>query len=654
MKKVMWSLLAASMLAASDDVHVALLDDFEQSLMEGLEEVSDIATKTKLNIDQTPAFITILYRDTLAEFGVDTVYEALSLIPGVELSMEPTGAKQVIFRGIKEKGKIKLLIDGIPINNTFRGSMYHYLDLPAELVDRIEVIRGPGSVLYGSNAINAVINVITKSGSDLAGTGAYLSTATYNQHKAGGLYTFKNGTFKLAVDAYSQQSNKQIDAGPDASLTYKGESYEALRDYSVGIVLNNDHWSLYTRTKSSVQGGTFGGYNYLERDKHRPGIQNITHFGELAYKLSAGIHETVFKAGLNHYEQHVDTTFIPSGSGDIVYMSGYQETGAYAELTTTTTLSNHCTLVYGLYASRTEALQENFYSNHPLITSTELIKPEVERTITAAYLQSSSSVSDTLDILAGVRLDHYSDFGDALSPRLAAVYAVNDDTNLKVMYSRAFRAPSWVELYSRATPISTGDESLSAETADTFEVGIVTKKDIENLIRFNLFYTNVNDIIYRDSTSYYTQHGTSHFYGGELEYKKRLALATTMTLNVSHTDGVDREDNAITDIANQTANLQLAHKFQNRLTSGSKINYVGPRKRVDGDPRDDLEGYTTLDQTFSYRYQNGLFLSFSIKNLLDSDVRYPAPYDFSNSRYTYEEDYPREGRTFWLKVSWDI
>ena len=75
---------------------------------------------------------------------------------------------------------------------------------------------------------------------------------------------------------------------------------------------------------------------------------------------------------------------------------------------------------------------------------------------------------------------------------------------------------------------------------------------------------------------------------------------------------------------------------------------------MDGDPRNDLEGYAILNQTFSYRYQNGLFLSFSIKNLLDSDVRYPAPYDFSNDRYTYEDDYPREGRTFWLKVAWEI
>lgn len=655
MKKFLWPFLTASTLLASNEMKIAMMDDFELSLMEGLEEVSDIATKTKLNIDRTPAFITILYRETLETQGIDTIYEALSLIPGVELSIEATGAKQVVFRGIKEKGKIKLLIDGIPINNTFRGSMYHYLDFPTELVDRIEVIRGPGSVLYGSNAINAVINVITKSSSDLSGNSLFLSTATYGQHKGGGIYTYKHDDIKLALDAYSQQNDKQIDTGYDASQTYKGKTYEALRDYSAGLRIDTENWHLSARTKDSTQGGTYGGYNYLERDKHRPGIRNITHTGEFSFKTNTGIHDFELKAGLNHYEQHVDTTFIPQGAhpasagGDIVYSSGYQESGGYAELTTTSAVSSDHTVVYGLYANYTESQQENFSSNHPLVSSTEIIKPNVTRTIQAAFLQSNYALSETLDILAGVRADHYSDFGDALSPRLAAVYALGDNTNLKVMYSRAFRAPSWVELYSRATPISTGDDTLGAETADTFEIGIATKQDFENLFRFNLFYTNVNDIIYRDTaTSYYTQQGTSHFYGGELEYKKRLGLATTMTLNLSHTDGVDRKDEAITDIANQTANLQFTHKFQNRLVSGTNVTYVSPRKRAKNDPRDTLEGYTTLNQTFSYRYHNGLFLSLSVKNLLDADVRYPA------AAGTFEDDYPREERTFWLKATWEL
>lgn len=648
MKKLLLPLMATSALLASDTLQVAMLDDYEMSLMEGLEEVSDIATKTKLNIDQTPAFITIIYNDTLMEYGINTAFEALSLVPGVELSMEPSGAKQVIFRGIKEKGKIKLLIDGVPVNNTYRGSMYHYLDFSADLIDRIEMIRGPGSVLYGSNAINAVINIVTKGGSELARSGVYAAAGSYDQHQLGATFSHKSDTINLSVDAYGQEGDQQIKAGPDAS-GYSGKTYEAFDDYSAGIAVNNETWNFLARTKNTTLGTAYGTANYLEQDVHRPGIRNTTHFAELTYKKTVGIHDLLFKAGTNHYEQYVDSTFRPiPGGTDLVYGLDYAESGLYMDATATSALSADHTLVYGLHFDYTEALKEKLFSNIPGITSPTMVKPDISRTVTAAYVQSSYTAGDSLDILAGVRGDHFSDFGDALSPRLAAVYAVNNETNIKAMYSRAFRAPSWIELYGSVPNFTVGDPTLTAETADTVELGIVTKKDINNLVRLNFFYTNVNDIIYRNSSRIYTQQGTSHFYGGELEYKKRLGLETTTTFNLSHTDGMDKESNAVSDIANNTANLRLSHKFESRIASGSSIKYVSERKRVDGDTRDNLSGYTTLDQTFSYRFANGMVLSFTAKNLADADVVYPA------APNSYPDDYPREGRTFWVKASWEI
>jgi iron complex outermembrane receptor protein len=175
----------------------------------------------------------------------------------------------------------------------------------------------------------------------------------------------------------------------------------------------------------------------------------------------------------------------------------------------------------------------------------------------------------------------------------------------------------------------------------------VHKKDIDNLLRFNLFYTNVNDIIYRQGGTY-IQDGVSHFYGSELELRARIGLYTTLIATLSTVDGLDKDDEAVADIANQTAGLRLSHKFKNRVVSGTALKYVSSVKRAPSDPRNDLAGYATLDQTFSYRFANGMGVSASVKNLLDADVRYPAPVN------TYPDDYPREGRTFWLKAFWEI
>ena len=109
---------------------------FDAIISLGIEETTAIATRTRLNVDDVPAFVSILYHDELIKLGITDVYEALCLVPGVEPYMDASGARLLIFRGVMEKGKVKLLIDGIDINNTFRGSIYYYYDFPVELIQR--------------------------------------------------------------------------------------------------------------------------------------------------------------------------------------------------------------------------------------------------------------------------------------------------------------------------------------------------------------------------------------------------------------------------------------------------------------------------------------------------------------------------------------
>ena len=134
----------------------------EEDFLSSLDEVSEIATKTKLNIDDTPSFVSVLRSEKLKKLGIENVFQALSLVPGVQLKRETSGVPVVVFRGVTQKGEVKLMVDGVTINNSYRGSIYHYLDFPIEMVERIEVIRGAGSVLYGSGAISGVVNIITK------------------------------------------------------------------------------------------------------------------------------------------------------------------------------------------------------------------------------------------------------------------------------------------------------------------------------------------------------------------------------------------------------------------------------------------------------------------------------------------------------------
>ena len=121
-----------------------------------LEQESELATKSKKNIDYLPGLITVLQQNELKRFGFQTVREALELVPGIDFSL-----KGLIVRGIGNayiSGKTKIMLNGVALNDTTTSSASSILQLPVEMVERIEVIRGPGSALYGEYAYSGIIN----------------------------------------------------------------------------------------------------------------------------------------------------------------------------------------------------------------------------------------------------------------------------------------------------------------------------------------------------------------------------------------------------------------------------------------------------------------------------------------------------------------
>ena len=155
----LWIPWAANAATEDADAEAAL-----QALLGALDQETKIATHTKMNIDFVPGMVSVLYGKDLQDRGVRTAGEALSLIPGVELSLSSDGQTQVFVRGIGtafSSGKIKVLLNGVPFNSTLSVATTS-LHIPVEQIDRIEVIRGPGSTIYGEFAYSGVVNVVTR------------------------------------------------------------------------------------------------------------------------------------------------------------------------------------------------------------------------------------------------------------------------------------------------------------------------------------------------------------------------------------------------------------------------------------------------------------------------------------------------------------
>ena len=153
-------------LASGDGLARDAADDEElRDLLVLLDKQTELATKTGLNADFTPGMTTILSGADMLARGARTVWEAVSLVPGISQGLEVTGERQLLSRGVGygyASGNIKIMLDGVSMNSSLMATANPVLNLPIEQVERIEVIRGPGSSVYGEYAYAGVINVITR------------------------------------------------------------------------------------------------------------------------------------------------------------------------------------------------------------------------------------------------------------------------------------------------------------------------------------------------------------------------------------------------------------------------------------------------------------------------------------------------------------
>ncbi len=607
--------------------------EFENDFLSSLDEVSEIATKTKLNIDDTPAFVSVLHSGKLKKLGVSTVVEALSLVPGVQVKKESSGVYVVIFRGASQKGEVKLMVDGVSINNAYRGSIYYYLDFPIELISRIEVIRGPGSVLYGSGAISGVVNIITHSSQESKNE-LFISAGTYDTYKAGAIFSTKLNEIKVNLDTYYTKSNKSIESGPDL-YNHMSKADQRVNDYSVGVNIASEKFSLMARIKKSNNGASHGVFGVLDTSNDNYNQITQTILTQLSYnnKISQN-NKIVLKAGYINYQQNIKDQF----NANLGVTLKYEEESYFTQAEFISKSIKNNELVIGTNFHYYNANETDVrVANNPI----NLVNKDSHRNLYALFLSNNYNVNEILTLSAGARYENYSDFGDSLVPNLGAVVKVGDKIRVKATYSNSYRAPSWIEL--------TSNENLNAEKAQTYELGFVYKQNSYNVFRINAYSTKIKGVIKKIGRNY-EQESENNFLGTEVEYLFSPNEQIEFSVNASHIDAKDKNGKKLVDIADTIVSSSFIYEFDSGITTGSTLKYLSSSKRAESDVRDDFDDSIIFNQTISYNLDK-LTFSFVIKDLFNNGTKYPSLYSTLYNAPLYSNDYSDEGRTFLLKAS---
>lgn len=664
-------LLGSPGVAGQEPKPGASTDESEMtSLITLLDQQTDLATKSGLNADYVPGMVTVLDGDELLLRGARTVWEALSLVPGISLGMEFTGERQVLARGVGHgyaSGNIKFLLDDVSMNSTLLATANPVLNMPIEQVERIEVIRGPGSSVYGEFAYAGVVNVITRRGERSikaqAGEGDQLG--------AGALWSWRDEERDISLSMNLMATRNE---GPEVEVNEDGlyqlgvpelsnapgPSNEAGRYRGFFLDLGWEDWFASVKWLDDGYGDHFGVNHFLPPPD--PRIASWHRYRTLVLgrevTFSDTLHANVRLEAMQHNRQRDRLYIFPEaipGESALYLDLDYRELKYLGKGDIRWQVAPSHELLIGLEASQIDIDKATWdFIGQQIAVSPTWIDTDMDRRILSVFVQDQYRLSDRITLTGTLRYDDYSDVGDHFSPRIAAVWRMNRENIFKLQYAQAFRPPTFYELEYP------GRGRIEPSTIDTLEAGYIFKRPTLEA-RLALFHSDLSDpITFDEVTSGGFQNAPdARLRGFEAEYRQSFGTRFKLDANVSYVDAeVPSTGETLPGGADWLANLGILWQPLPRWTLALEVQYVGERSRSRLEDRDPLDAQTTADVTLSYRTSApGPYMSLGIKNLSDADVSFPDQLTtgFQGEYYlAYPDDYARPGRHWWLSVGYDF
>lgn len=648
-----------------------------------------IATKWTMPLSKAPAIATVITADEIRNMGARNLFDVLKRVPGIGVSINEQPTKMAIeSRGIRTKNseKVLFMIDGHRMNNLIMGEAVNVVgDISLNNIKRVEVIRGPGSALFGANAFIAVINIVTKSAEDAkgvqltAGAGSfdaqrYNVLAGYDGEKlkaTGMIDYFHTHGPRLNIEKDAQTRNDTF-FGTSASLA-PGKSLDWKQKFDAAVDVMYGDFNFKGRVITTDRGPYIGVGRALNAGTH----QNFDQFFmDLIYtkKLSenAAISAKVYA---DQFNLDLNWQIYPPGTkigGSAVLRDGYwgrpitKNRTLGIEVSSNITLGSN-TMTIGIMAENqkqfdTENITNATYNTvAPLaggmqnVSSYMNFNKDVSRNLWAMYLQDVWNITKDVALTVGVRHDHYSDFGGTTNPRIGLTAEIIKDLNLKLLFGRAFRAPNFTELYTINNVSEKGTPTLKPETIRTYEAGLEYRFLERITVRTNYFYNTINNMIALDATSAnpqpYVNLGGAIIRGIENELLVSLGKGNSGYINYCYQEPKDKKTNRILpDVPTQRINAGINLAVWKHLNANVNYSWVGKRGRALNDGRADLSAQSAVDLALiGKEIARNFEIKASLYNVFNNDYRDPSPFAY---RLQIPNDYPTNARTLFLEATY--
>lgn len=652
MRRRTWNVAVAALLLTASEVSA------QQSATLSLDSLLgtqiQAASKYLQTSAQAPASVTIITADDIRAHRYRSLLEVLETVRGFHVSNDrnyPLVGIRGFSRPSDYNNRILVLVDGHALNDQTWGGTPVGSDLPINLdaVERVEVIRGPGSALYGTNAMFAVINVVTKTGAQLDGIRASVSAGTGAAREvtvAGGRAIGVRGS--VAGSAIVTRSDGGTLIFPELADDNGGISRNKDWEESVGALASGTFGSFgakfgYRKRSKGIPTGAFGTLLGDERAEST----DETLWGEISARRESG---GVFGIGVRLYGDRYEYSGVyPSAPGP-AYRDGGGSAAIGAEVIANWDPVSRDRVTFG--AEYRRAMRADYFE---VQATGEETSDDAPFSLASIFAENALHVSSKVDLITGIRFERRSSRQDAVAPRLALLVTPGRLTTLKLLYGQAYRTPSAAEA-DITTSYYTRNPALRAERIATTEIELAHQLSAPLLVTASAFHYRVRNLIDQQVTDddgvEFRNVARAKATGLELQadFMPEGLLSAHASYSAQRTRGEDAGQ-PLTNSPTQIAHVSVSAGSATAWRATAAVRYETGRLTLAGTSTD---AFVRTDVNVAYSFASAglpswaraVGISMRVTNLFDTDYAVPGGIEHTQSSI------PQPGRTLTLRIDW--
>lgn len=636
-----------------------------------LDEVTiTTATKTQKNIDGVTASVVVITAQEIEKIAASTLKDVFEKIPSLNAQYarfpHPSSASKasVSIRGVGANGTL-ILLDGKRLSGETE-SPYELNRIPASMIERIEIVKGSMSTLYGSDAIGGVINIITKKaheskstldikyGSNGSGEAKekninFINTGSFEKTRYKLFGSFIDTTPYSLKKNYTQVAtvppNPQNGISGQSDVTYINEStiksigtrleHDVTDALTLGLDINyfkEENEGVYLGSAAFSGGGLIKNTPVKSVDDNK----RLDISTDLNYIINDKL-QTSLKYYRSDYEKRNQTTPI-NFTGPVNTKFSANVTIDNIESVTTYALNESNLITAGL-DYRKEKRESS--AINPVPSSSDFITKEV--TYKSAFIQDEIAINESLNATLGARYDHISNADNKVTFQAGVVQNLNETTNLRLNYAQGYRTPDIAELYVVSPAYKNGKRfgaeviygpktqsyDLKPEESQSFEIAL--NNTYNNLFsEIVLFHTQIKDKIElvtynngNDATRYYTSENLDEveINGAELRLDYDFTDSLSSSFNATYLDTEDKStQKELIFTPNLSASLGIDYKIIESLAAHASLRYIG-EQYLDTQNTTKSDDYMLSDVSLTYDLDKQWAVYGGINNLGDKKTQ---------------------------------